>query len=247
MDKTTEESLRTHAAAEYPRESCGLIILAGGKEHYVPCRNIAERSGRRHKFMMSPEDYADAEDVGKIIALVHSHPDHPAIPSQADRVICEKSGLVWHVVRVDGAECIPTTAEIETIAPCGYQAPLVGREFFHGVLDCYALVQDWFERERGVLLPDFERRDGWWSDGSGENLYMQQFRSAGFIEVSLDDIQVGDCFIMQHRSEVANHSGVYLGGGLFLHHLYGRLSTRDVYGGYWKEITRVVVRYQGSN
>jgi hypothetical protein len=30
---------------------------------------------------------------------------------------------------------------------------------------------------------------------------------------------------------------------LILHHLHGRLSSRDVYGGYWREVTRDVIRF----
>lgn len=28
-----------------------------------------------------------------------------------------------------------------------------------------------------------------------------------------------------------------------LHHMAGRLSSKDIYGGYWQEVTRLVVRY----
>lgn len=53
---------------------------------------------------------------------------------------------------------------------------------------------------------------------------------------------------MQVRSKngVPNHAAVYLGDGLMLHHMYGRLSSRDVYGGYWREVTRLVVRFSGG-
>ncbi|MEG1734013.1 MAG: phage tail protein, partial [Comamonas sp.] len=56
---------------------------------------------------------------------------------------------------------------------------------------------------------------------------------------------------------VANHAGIYLGSGTLaeapglhpvpnamLQHLYGRLSERVVYGGYWQECTRAVVRHK---
>ena len=61
---------------------------------------------------------------------------------------------------------------------------------------------------------------------------------------------------MQVRSDRANHAGVFLGAqplreapDLFplpdamLHHLYGRDSERVVYGGFWREATRVVLRH----
>ena len=62
---------------------------------------------------------------------------------------------------------------------------------------------------------------------------------------------------MAVRAPVANHAGVYLGtSGLaeapdlhtvpnaMLQHLYGRLSDRVVYGGYWQECTRAIVRHK---
>ena len=63
--------------------------------------------------------------------------------------------------------------------------------------------------------------------------------------------------LMAVRASVANHAGVYLGtSGLaeapdlhpvpnaMLQHLYGRLSDRVVYGGYWQECTRAIVRHK---
>jgi cell wall-associated NlpC family hydrolase len=48
---------------------------------------------------------------------------------------------------------------------------------------------------------------------------------------------------MQVASPVPNHAAVYLGDGLILHHLQGRLSSRDVYGGYWQKVTTHALRH----
>ena len=45
-------------------------------------------------FVLSPDDYADAEEAGEITAVFHSHPKSLAIASDADRMGCEKSGCV---------------------------------------------------------------------------------------------------------------------------------------------------------
>ena len=242
MDNKTETAIRDHAQAEYPRECCGLVAIIKGKERYLPCRNEAETP--LEHFVLSAEDYAKAEDMGEIVAVVHSHPDALAIASEADKVACESSGLPWHIVAVavpDGAQ-EPVAGEIVTIAPSGYEAPLVGRTFVHGVLDCYSIIRGWYARERGIELPNFERRDGWWNDGSS-NLYLDHFEAAGFQPIK-GAIQVGDIVLMQIRSEnhVPNHAAVYIGDGQIIHHMHGRLSSRDVYDGWFQEVTRLVIR-----
>lgn len=233
MNEKTLGSARVHAADEYPRECCGLVVVVKGRERYVRCKNLA--AGTEH-FILDPSDYAAAEDIGDVVAVIHSHPDAPATPSEADLVSCEATGLPWHILSWPADD-------VRSIEPTGYQAPLVGRTFAHGVLDCWSLVRDFYARELRIDLPDFERRDDWWAHG--ENLYMDGYPKAGFVAVSQDSPEmVGDVILMQRRAEVPNHAGVYLGGGLMLHHMHGRLSTREVYGGYWREITRCILRHR---
>jgi len=132
--------IRAHAAAEYPRECCGLVALQGRRESYWPCRNPAEGIGH---FILDPQDYYAAEQAGPVTALVHSHPDMPATPSEADGVACEGSGLPWFIVAAakdDAGQVL--TGDLFGFAPEGYQAPLLGRPFAHGILDCYSVVRD---------------------------------------------------------------------------------------------------------
>jgi len=241
METKTRQDAIDHAIRDYPNESCGLILVSKGKERYVPCRNLA-RSKSDH-FVLDPEDYAAAEDAGTITGIVHSHPDVAATPSEGDRVGCEASGLPWYIFAVhkdimDDSIALAGEAAFE---PSGYEAPLVGRQFSHGVLDCYALVKDYYKRELGIELMQVERTDDWWN--RGEDLYMKHYEEAGFVPVT-GELKKGDMIIMQIRAPEPNHAGVYLGDGQFLHHLYNRLSSRDIYGGYWQEQTRLVVRHK---
>ena len=121
----------------------------------------------------------------------------------------------------------------------------MGRSFHHGVLDCWSLCRDWYARECGLTLPNPERRDKWWEDGHSD-LYMSNLADAGFTVLPDGAVpQRGDLILMQvqSRNGVPNHAGVYIGDGLMLHHMYGRLSSRDVYGGYWREVTRCIARH----
>lgn len=246
MSPATREQINAHAIREFPREACGLIVeLGDGTQQYMPCRNIAVTANEH--FALSAEDYADAEDMGTIICVVHSHPNVPARPSQGDKVACEKSKLAWMIVAVwkQPGDAVPVVADSYYMEPSGYEAPLVGREFFFGILDCYTLIKDWYKRERGVELPEFERHDNFWKGGNAVDLYAQ-YEKAGFYDIGQAPMEVGDVVLMQIRAPFANHAGIYLGDNMLLHHLYGHLSKRDPYSrSYYHETTRRVVRYRG--
>lgn len=220
-----------HAKRDYPREACGLIASNGERFGYLPCRNIAE--GNNH-FIAHPQDIARAEDFGQLVAVVHSHPNGQPNPSEADRVGIERWGIPWLIVSWPSAQAA-------LHAPCGYRPPLVGRTFHHGVLDCYALVRDYFDYKLRLKLPDYDRDNEWWLKGG--NLYLERFADAGFVEVDPATIREHDVALMELRSPVPNHAGVYLGDNVILHHVMTRLSRREGYAGFWQRITRKVVRH----
>lgn len=235
MNEQTKADIILHAREEFPREACGLLIVWQGKERYKRCRNLAVGTDQ---FVMHPQDYAAAELTGDIIAVIHSHPNLSPEPSQADRVACNATGLPWHIVSVPSQQW----AYME---PDGYQAPLIGREWSHGVLDCYAIIRDWFQLERGITLPDFSRHDEWWL--RGEDLYMENFGSAGFTEVTQDKLQPGDVILMRIFSPVPNHGAVYLGDNQIIHHVQNRLSCREPYGIFWRNRSTHFLRHENNH
>lgn len=232
-DEVKQDALK-HSHNEYPREACGLVIIFKGRQQYRPCRNLANGSDN---FILDPNDYEKADSDGEIVAVVHSHPNASAKPSQADLVACEASMLPWFIVGIPSEHW-------EYIEPNGYVAPLVGRTWSHGVLDCYAIIRDWYKQERNIELLDFYRSDDWWK--RGENLYLDNFEKAGFRRITQEELKEGDVILMQIGSKVPNHGAIYLGDGLILHHVHGRLSTRDVFGGYWLKNTMAYLRYEKS-
>ena len=251
MNPEIEASIKRHAVAEYPRDACGVIVVTKGKETYLPCRNQA--SDAEEHFVIHRDDMVTAEAAGEIVAIVHSHPDMPSRPSEADLVGCELHEVPWVIVSVMPG---PIAMDVRTIEPSAYEAPLIGREWSHGLLDCWALCRDWYARERGAILPDPVRNDGWWDDGCSDLYGESAMAAAGFVRAAVADgnekawlgeLQVGDLVLMQIRSKnlVPNHAAIYIGSGNILHHLHGRLSSRDVYGGYWQHVTRSVWRLNG--
>lgn len=259
MRKETIVAAQAHAEVDFPREACGFVIQApDGSEQYRAVPNTAIVP--HESFRIEAHEYADAEDFGAILAVVHSHPRGPDGPTVGDRVACESSGLPWYVIPVHQATPdAPPRAQMPIgIIPNGYHAPLIGRPFFHGILDCYAIIRDWFARERGVELPDYDRPDDWWHRDL--DLYVSNLEHAGFrVLAECEPLKTGDMILMQIKSQVANHGGLYLGDeGLkeapdlfplrnaMLHHFYGRNSERVIYGGMWASCTRMVCRHQSQ-
>ena len=232
-------ALAAHAQEQQPRECCGMVVRPQGNlgPFYYAARNISPEGTDR--FVIDPADWARAEDLGEIIAIAHSHPNADANPSEADRVMCEQTGLPWLIMG--------WPSQVATLTlPCGYEAPLIGRSFHHGILDCYTLIQDYYARELGIALPHFERPDDWWTDAPDRpalDLYVSQFEQAGFVRVD-GPPQPHDGLLMQVRSDRLNHAAVHLGDGAILHHLHSRASCKDVYGGYWARHTGMIVRHK---
>jgi proteasome lid subunit RPN8/RPN11 len=91
------EQIKRHAEGEYPRECCGLLIgriETDGRTRVVveiyPVSNAWEESDAMHRRMLiTPQDYMRAERQFSpqghgVVGNYHSHPDHPAVPSQFD-------------------------------------------------------------------------------------------------------------------------------------------------------------------
>ncbi|MFD2641863.1 C40 family peptidase [Pseudomonas japonica] len=241
-------AIAKHASDCYPAESCGLLLAVDRKQVYFPCANVA--SEPTEEFRISPEQYAEAEDQGKVIGIVHSHPDATSRPSPRDLAMCEATGLPWHILSWP-------EGDLRTITPTG-DTPLLGRPFVHGAWDCWQVCADWYRREWGLDFPTYVREDGWWERPDGPSLYEQTYEAAGFYQVSQP--QRGDLVVMAvGRTAHPNHAGIYLGadvqlperhpqvfgpGPFLLHHLYGRPSEIIVFGGPWLDRTRLVLRHR---
>jgi proteasome lid subunit RPN8/RPN11 len=82
-------AIRRHGEETYPHECCGALVGGNGSaDAIVPLPNTTEE-GPRRRFLVRPSDYRLAEqragDMGaELLGFYHSHPDHPARPSQFD-------------------------------------------------------------------------------------------------------------------------------------------------------------------
>jgi len=109
------EEIAGHAEAEYPHECCGLLLgrlAEGGRKVVVevyPVSNAREESARHNRSLITPDEYLRGERHARarrldIVGNYHSHPDHPAAPSQFD---LEHAWPTWSYViaSVRGGKC----------------------------------------------------------------------------------------------------------------------------------------------
>lgn len=91
--------IESEGAAAFPNECCGILIGrdvrdAGVErrlvERLMPGQNVFEADERYHRFSIDPraqlQAEREAEKEGRaVLGFYHSHPDHPARPSEYDR------------------------------------------------------------------------------------------------------------------------------------------------------------------
>lgn len=246
MDTATESRFVVHARAVYPREAVAFLILANGKYRLHICENVAPVTDG---FMTTPEDWAAAESQGQIIAVIHSHPDQSAEPSEADLAAAESEAIDWIICGFpNGKDGDPVWHRFGPRNP-GEELPYLERRFVHGVTDCFTLIRDYYWREFGIDLPNVYRPDEWWL--RGQNLYVDYLDRAGFDVIArnpgesyLAHVRPGDGLLFNIGSAVPNHAAIWIGDNRILHHLYGRLSSIDMMGRFYIERLTHVCRHR---
>jgi proteasome lid subunit RPN8/RPN11 len=83
------EEIRRHGIETYPNECCGALYGREGVVTSTLALPNTTDEGPRRRFLVRPQDYRDAErratELGvDLLGFYHSHPDHPARPSQYD-------------------------------------------------------------------------------------------------------------------------------------------------------------------
>jgi proteasome lid subunit RPN8/RPN11 len=83
------EAIRDHGAEAYPHECCGALLGRDGTVVEAWALPNTTEEGPRRRFLIRPADYRSAEQRAsatglELLGFYHSHPDHPARPSQYD-------------------------------------------------------------------------------------------------------------------------------------------------------------------
>lgn len=96
IQSIAREIMIEDAIGSFPDECCGFFY---GSEDargnraitHVLVVNNAKEGDKRRRFEISPKDYLKAERFAdenslQLLGVYHSHPNHPAIPSETDRL-----------------------------------------------------------------------------------------------------------------------------------------------------------------
>lgn len=89
LTAAVDAAIRAHGRETFPHECCGAMLGRDGvvvEAFRLP--NTTEE-GPRRRFLVRPDDYRQAENRAReagldLLGFYHSHPDHPAQPSQYD-------------------------------------------------------------------------------------------------------------------------------------------------------------------
>jgi proteasome lid subunit RPN8/RPN11 len=96
LSQSLSEEVEQEGSAAFPNECCGIIYGHDYPDRRVasrlePVKNEFEVGEQYHRFSITPKDLIAAEksaaEHGELmLGFYHSHPDHPARPSEYDRV-----------------------------------------------------------------------------------------------------------------------------------------------------------------
>jgi proteasome lid subunit RPN8/RPN11 len=89
LQPEVDAAIRAHGRNAFPHECCGALLGRDEVVHEGFALPNTTEEGPRRRFLVRPDDYRAAEKRARetgleLLGFYHSHPDHPARPSQYD-------------------------------------------------------------------------------------------------------------------------------------------------------------------
>jgi proteasome lid subunit RPN8/RPN11 len=111
VEGAVAREIRRHGEETYPHECCGALVGRAGRATATVALANTTEEGPRRRFLVRPSDYRLAEQRaqelgGDLLGFYHSHPDHPARPSQYDLDHAWPT-FAYIIVAVAGAAAVP--------------------------------------------------------------------------------------------------------------------------------------------
>jgi proteasome lid subunit RPN8/RPN11 len=134
VPRAQAEVITQHALAGYPFEVCGVLLGRSADPGGITVERVVRVLNReeempRVRYQIAPEDLIRIEREARqaglgILGYYHSHPDHPARPSETDRRMAAESlsdGVIHVVVGVERGEKAEPTAWVFRDAQQGFE------------------------------------------------------------------------------------------------------------------------------
>ena len=95
ISKSINDKIMRICEKGFPYEVCGVLIGTKNNNKYIikdfyDCENL-NKARAADRYELNPKDYMQGEKIAKdlglsIIGIYHSHPSHPAIASETDKL-----------------------------------------------------------------------------------------------------------------------------------------------------------------
>jgi proteasome lid subunit RPN8/RPN11 len=99
LETDAQKIIVQDAVNAFPDECCGFVFGhedSNGRRIITEARVVmnAKEGDKRRRFEIAPQDYLDAEKYAEekqieLLGVYHSHPNHPAVPSEHDRAAAQ--------------------------------------------------------------------------------------------------------------------------------------------------------------
>jgi proteasome lid subunit RPN8/RPN11 len=112
IEQTIFEEMVADALQTFPEECCGFFFGKENKDERLITKilivNNSKEGDKTRRFEISAKNYLDAELIAEksglqLLGVYHSHPNHPAIPSEMDRMAAQPyfSYIILSIVNDD--------------------------------------------------------------------------------------------------------------------------------------------------
>lgn len=113
------DAIRAHGEAGYPEEICGFLLgrVDDGSNVVTAIERVdnEQDTNRERRYLIPPDAFRQAQQTAAqrdldIVGIYHSHPDHPAQPSETDLEQATFSGYTYAIVSVENGTAGDCTA-----------------------------------------------------------------------------------------------------------------------------------------
>lgn len=121
---------------------------------------------------------------------------------------------------------------------------LLGLPYIAGKQDCYGLAMNYYKNTYGIQLADAARPDEWWNHPE-LSLIDDFINQDGWEQLGTNTriLKPADGLVFSLISGRANHVGVYVGNGNFIHHVWQRFSSEEALMDKWQSRLLMIIRH----